>query len=126
MILLDTSILIDYFRKQNKEKTILYHLFSEEEDLAISVITKYELMFGSNHQQDLFWIALLQKVHIISLDESIIDETVRIKKELKTKNQEIGLADMLIAATAKFHQLRLATLNINHFKRVNQLQILEI
>lgn len=86
MILLDTSILIDYFRKQNKEKTILYHLFSEEEDLAISVFTKYELMFGSNQQQDLFWIALLQKVHIISLDESIIDETVRIKKELETKN----------------------------------------
>jgi predicted nucleic acid-binding protein len=126
MILLDTSILIDYFRKQNKEKTILYHLFSKEEDLAISVITKYESMFGSNHQQDLFWIALLQKVNIISLDESIIDETVRIKKELKTKNQEIGLADMLIAATAKFHQFKLATLNINHFKRVNQLQILEI
>jgi predicted nucleic acid-binding protein len=126
MILIDTSILIDYFRKQNKEKTILYHLFSKEEDLAISVITKYELMFGSNQQQDLFWIALLQKVHIISLDESIIDENVRIKKELKTKNQEIGLADMLIAATAKFHQFKLATLNINHFKRVNQLQILEI
>ncbi len=50
MILLDTSILIDYFRKKNKEKTILYHLFSEEEDLAISVIPKYELMFGINHQ----------------------------------------------------------------------------
>lgn len=126
MILVDTSILIDYFRKQNKEKTILYQLFSENEDLAISVITKYELMLGSNTQQDLFWIALLQKVNVISLDESVIDETVRIKKELRAKNQEIGLADMLIAATAKFHQFKLATLNINHFKRVNQLQILEI
>lgn len=126
MILVDTSILIDYFRKQNKEKTILYQLFSENEDLAISVITKYELMLGSSPQQDLFWIALLQKVNVISLDESIIDETVRIKKELRTKNQEIGLADMLIAATAKFHQFKLATLNISHFKRVNQLQILEI
>jgi predicted nucleic acid-binding protein len=81
--------LIDYFRKQNKEKTILYHLFSKEEDLAISVITKYELMFGSNQQQDLFWIALLQKVHIISLDESIIDENVRIKKELKLKIKKL-------------------------------------
>jgi predicted nucleic acid-binding protein len=89
MILIDTSILIDYFRKQNKEKTILYHLFSKEEDLAISVITKYELMFGSNQQQDLFWIALLQKVHIISLDESIIDENVRIKKELKLKIKKL-------------------------------------
>lgn len=126
MILVDTSILIDYFRKQNKEKTILYQLFSENEDLAISVITKYELMLGSNPQQDLFWVALLQKLNVISLDESIIDETVRIKKELKVKNQEIGLADILIAATAKFHQFKLATLNINHFKRVNQLQILEI
>lgn len=126
MILVDTSILIDYFRKQNKEKTILYQLFSENEDLAISVITKYELMLGSNPQQDLFWIALLQKVNVISLDESKIDETVRIKKELRTKNQEIGLADILIAATAKFHQFKLATLNINHFKRVNQLQIFEI
>lgn len=126
MILVDTSILIDYFRKQNKEKTILYQLFSENEDLAISVITKYELMVGSNPQQDLFWIALLQKVNVISLDESIIDETVKIKKELKAKNQEIGLADMLIAATSKFHQFKLATLNVNHFKRVNQLQILEI
>lgn len=126
MILVDTSILIDYFRKQSKEKTILYQLFSENEDLAISVITKYELMLGSNPQQDLFWIALLQKMNVISLDESIIDETVRIKKELRSKNQEIGLADMLIAATAKVHQFKLATLNVNHFKRVNQLQILEI
>ncbi len=74
----------------------------------------------------MLWIALLLRVNIISLDESTIDETVRIKKELKTKNQEIGLANMLIAATAKFHQLKLAILNINHFKRVNQLQILEI
>jgi len=65
-------------------------------------------------------------VNVISLDELIIDETVKIKKELKAKNQEIGLADMLIAATAKFHQFKLATLNVNHFKRVNQLQILEI
>jgi len=105
---------------------MLYQLFSENEDLAISVITKYELMLGSNPQQDLFWIALLQKVNVISLDELIIDETVKIKKELKAKNQEIGLADMLIAATAKFHQFKLATLNVNHFKRVNQLQILEI
>jgi hypothetical protein len=46
-------------------------------------------MFGSNQQQDLFWIALLQKVHIISLDESIIDENVRIKKELKLKIKKL-------------------------------------
>ena len=126
MILVDTSIFIDYFRKQNKEKTILFQLFAKNEDLAISVITKYELMLGSNTQQDLFWKALLQKVKIIALDEAIIDETVKIKKELKSKNQEIGLADMLIAATARFQHFKLATLNIGHFKRVNHLLIFEM
>ncbi len=126
MILIDTFVLIDYFRKQNKEKTMFFRLFSEHEDLAISVITKYELMLGDNIQQDLFWKTLLQKIKIIPLDESIIDETIKRKKELKVKNKEIGLADMLIAATARFYHFKLATLNINHFSRVNQLLIFEI
>ncbi len=126
MILIDTSILIDYFRKQHKSKTLLFKLFSENESLAISVITKYELLIGSNQQQDLFWEFLLQKLTVISLDEAIIDETISIKKELKVKNNEIGLADMIIAATARFNDFELATLNINHFNKVNRLRIVRI
>ncbi|MEA5257422.1 type II toxin-antitoxin system VapC family toxin [Arcicella aquatica] len=126
MILIDTSILIDYFRKQHKSKTLLFKLFSENESLAISVITKYELLIGSNQQQDLFWEFLLQKLTVISLDEAIIDETISIKKELKVKNNEIGLADMIIAATARFNDFELATLNINHFNKVNRLRIVRM
>lgn len=123
MILLDTSVLIDYFRKQNKNKTVLFRLLLKNEDLAISVITKYELMLGSNSEQDLFWKSLFQRILIIPLDEKIIDETVLIKKELKAKNNEIGLADMIIAATARFHKIRLATSNVKHFEKVNHLKI---
>lgn len=123
MILVDTSILIDYFRKQNKEKTQLFELFTQKEDLAISVITKYELMIGSNARQDLFWKDLLENLTIVALDEAIVDETILIKKELKANNNEIGLADMIIAATARFHQMPLTTLNQNHFGRVSRLKI---
>ena len=123
MILLDTSVLIDYFRKQNKNKTVLFRLLLKNEDLAISVITKYELMLGSNSEQDLFWKSLFQRILIIPLDEKIIDETILIKKELKVKNNEIGLADMIIAATARFHKIRLATSNVKHFEKVNHLKI---
>ena len=123
MILLDTSVLIDYFRKQNKNKTVLFRLLLKNEDLAISVITKYELMLGSNSEQDLFWKSLFQRILIIPLDEKIIDETVLIKKELKAKNNEIGLADMIIAATARLHKIRLATSNVKHFEKVNHLKI---
>lgn len=123
MILLDTSVLIDYFRKQNKNKTVLFRLLLKNEDLAISVITKYELMLGSNSEQDLFWKSLFQRILIIPLDEKIIDETVLIKKELKAKNNEIGLADMIIAATARLHKIRLATSNVKDFEKVNHLKI---
>ncbi|MDR6559981.1 MULTISPECIES: type II toxin-antitoxin system VapC family toxin [unclassified Arcicella] len=126
MILIDTSILIEYFRKQHKNKTLLFKLFSENESLAISVITKYELLIGSNQQQDLFWEFLLQQLTVISLDEAIIDETISIKKELKVKNNEIGLANMIIAAKARFNDFELATLNINHFNKVNRLRIVRI
>jgi hypothetical protein len=40
--------------------------------LVISVISKYELIFGSNQQQDLFWIALLQNFFIISYYGSVL------------------------------------------------------
>lgn len=123
MILVDTSVKIDYFRKQNKEKTILFELFSQKEDLAISVITKYELMIGSNKQQDSFWNTLLDSFTIFSLDEAIADETILIKKELKAQNNEIGLADMIIAATARFNKIKLITLNYNHFKKVTNLKV---
>jgi tRNA(fMet)-specific endonuclease VapC len=42
IICLDTSIFIDYFRKQRKETTQLLKL-AEKYDFAISVITKLEI-----------------------------------------------------------------------------------
>lgn len=38
-ILLDTTILIDYFRKSDKEKTILYQISQTDSDLYLSTIS---------------------------------------------------------------------------------------
>jgi predicted nucleic acid-binding protein len=47
MILLDSSILIDLFRKKNKEKTLFYNLSKTEEIFCISSITSYEIGIGN-------------------------------------------------------------------------------
>lgn len=49
-VLIDTSILIDYFRKKNKSKTIFYRL-SLENMIYISAITEFEFLIGvkENH-----------------------------------------------------------------------------
>ena len=47
MILLDSSILIDLFRKKDKEKTQFYLLSQSYSDLCISSITYYEIGVGN-------------------------------------------------------------------------------
>lgn len=44
LICLDTSVLIDYFRKKDKTKSFFYALADEYDSFAVSVITEYEIL----------------------------------------------------------------------------------
>jgi predicted nucleic acid-binding protein len=55
IILADTSILIDYFRKTDKENSVLISLFDEGYDFTISAITCYEIYSGTTGSQISFW-----------------------------------------------------------------------
>ena len=47
IILADTSILIDYFRKTDKANSRLIALFDQGYDFSISAITHYEIYSGA-------------------------------------------------------------------------------
>jgi tRNA(fMet)-specific endonuclease VapC len=49
IVLADTSILIDYFRKIEKSKSVLIKLFNQEYDFCISAITEYEIYSGATN-----------------------------------------------------------------------------
>ena len=56
IILLDTSILIEYFRKTNKSKSLLFKLSEQKAySFAVSAITQFEIYTGSNKTQQEFW-----------------------------------------------------------------------
>ena len=48
IILPDTCILIDYFRKTNKQNSIFNKLVAQYSEFRISVITHFEILRGSN------------------------------------------------------------------------------
>ena len=123
MILLDSSILIELFRSTNKENTLFYKLAATESDFAISVITHYEIFTGSNEKQDSFWKDFVDSVEILDFDLQSSKQAVKIYKHLKKTNKMIDLADILIAATSITNNLPLATLNLKHFQRINELEI---
>src|SRR5437868_1889680 len=117
LILVDTSILIDYYRKTDKEKSTWIALVRQEYSFAISAITKYEIYSGATPNQVTFWETILQAITVIALDEISIDAAVNINNGLKRKRKQIDLADLFIASTAVAHGLSLATLNKKHFER---------
>jgi len=123
LICLDTSILLEYFRKKNKQKTFFFEL-ARQYEFAVSVITKLEIFTGSTEEQRAFWIQIFHRFRMLPLGEMEVDEATTIIKTLRAQNQMIELPDIFIGATAKTHNLELATLNAKHFARINNLQLL--
>ncbi len=124
MLLIDTSVLIDYFRKSQKERTFFYELAGKYNPIAISTITKYEIMVGNSSKQKDFWQHLLANLEVFAFDEAAADEAAIIQKELKRQNQLIDFADIAIAATARVNDIEIATLNEKHFRRIDRLKLI--
>ena len=125
IVMIDTSILIDFYRKSDKKNAAWIALIAQRYEFAISAITKYEIYSGATDSQMQFWNEILSTVQIISLNEASVDAAVNINAVLKRKRKQIDLADLLIAATAIAYNLPFATLNKKHFERVEGLNIIE-
>lgn len=125
MILLDSSILIELFRKKNKEKTFFYRLSQKETILCISSITYYEVGIGNRKSHAEYWEELNNMLRILPFDKACSQNAINIYLELLKVNKMIDLADILIGATAKNYSIPMATLNIKHFERIKGLEIIE-
>ena len=125
IILVDTSILIDYYRKTDKANSVWANLVKRSYGFAISTITKYDIYSGATLDQLVFWDNVLLLVEILPFNEFAVDTAVAINAELKRNRKQIDLADLFIAATAVAHNYSLATLNRKHFDRIDSLNIIE-
>lgn len=125
IILTDTSVLIDYFRKTNKDNSVLISLFDQGYNFTISAITHYEIYSGTTANQLTFWKSLLHRTKVLAIDEIVAQAAVGINNELKRKRKQIEVADLFIAATAVANHLPIATLNKKHFDRISGLVIIE-
>jgi len=125
IVLIDTSILIEYFRKSDKTNSKLILLLRGGYKFHISSITEYEIYAGANLNQQSFWEELLEKTEVLPFDKQIAKVAVEINSELKRKRKQIAIADLFIAATAVGNNLPFATLNVKHFERIDNLLIVD-
>jgi len=126
MILVDTSVLIDFFRKTDKDNSVWIKLYDKGYDFSISSITYYEIYSGAAIQQIPFWQSVLIKMQVLNFDKVAAQIAAAVNDELKRKRKQIDIADLFIAATALSNNLPLATLNRKHFERIDKLPIVEL
>lgn len=125
IVLADTSILIDLFRKSEKANSRFVQLALQGYEFQISAITEFEVYSGATTAQLPFWDDLLQKVKVLPFDKKVVKLAVKINKQLKQKRKQIDLADLFIAATSLANNLPFATLNRKHFERIDGIEIVE-
>jgi tRNA(fMet)-specific endonuclease VapC len=124
--LLDTDIYSEILRAVNT--IAIGHARSYRQAhgvLTISVINVMEMVKGFQQVQRPQKIAdLLTNVaaeHVLDFGQPEAELAGRIWGDLERTGQRIGQADPMVAAIALSHRLELATGNISHYQRIQQL-----
>lgn len=123
-ILVDTTILIDFLRKKNKEKALLWKFKETYRNLSISSISVFELYAGAVDNRKIDDVkSLLKWLDIIEFDEELAEMAGNTFIVLKKQNKIIDYRDLFIGTTAVFYNLEIATLNIEHFANFPNIKI---
>lgn len=126
MYLLDTNTLIYFFKGMGEvEKNLFLH---SPQDIFLSSLVLYELQVGiakSNNPQkrEKQLATLLEQIHVVHFREREAKASALLRAELEKKGTTIGPIDILIAGTAKAHNLTLVTHNTKEFMRVDGLAL---
>lgn len=122
-LILDTSVIIDFLRQDNKTNTWLYSLSLEKHQFATSIITHTELFAGKSVWEKQAARSELETIFsgikLIPLTQSISTTAGKIRAQ-----HQVDLIDAIIAATAIEQNLPLATLNPKDFSPLKPLKIL--
>jgi len=110
--LVDSCIVIDHLRGHEAATAFL----ASERVAAISAITWMEVMAGASGEREADAVrGLLEAFTLMPIDGAVAEEAVRVRRERRLK-----LPDAIIFATARVHQLELATRNTKDFPRAER------
>ncbi len=123
-LIVDSTILIDYFRKTDKGNSRLVSHFKTYGQLYISTVTEFEVINGSTPAHLQFWNKMLTRFTVLEFDSKAARQAAEIVRQLKIKRKSIDKPDLFIAATAVVHGLILDTANKKHFIDIDGLTLL--
>jgi len=116
--LIDSNVVIDYLKGSLPLSGMNMISFIVDDLLLLSVITKIEVLgFPAS---DRLCIDFVDTATILHMNNSVVNQTIILRKLHKIK-----LGDAIIAATALVYSLTLVTRNVDDFKNIDGLQVLD-
>jgi len=95
MVVFDSSIIIDVLRKKKSAKDLI-ESYAEKEQIATTVINKYEILRGTTEKDAGLVSGLLNQFVIYDFEDAVIREAVKAHKRLAEKGKMVSELDVLI------------------------------
>jgi len=111
-VVFDTSVLIDILRG---DSAALRYAESVDEVPACSEVTRVEVMRGLRSAERKQAEELFRTIRWVAVDEPISRRAGELGRRWDRHRPGIGLADLVVAATAEQVDAELATANVRHF-----------
>ena len=117
-LLLDTDVLVDFFRGYSKAVTFVN---ANSSRIILSSIVIAELYAGVKGKSELTVLENFVSLFRVFPVTSEIAKTGGLYKRDYGKSHGVGLADAIIAATCEAENAELKTLNVKHYPMINGL-----
>lgn len=123
--LLDTSVYCQPIKPRPLTEVISRWNALGDSALVTSVIADAEVQFGihlkgSAKLHTAYLGVLRGRLPILPVDDIVGESFAILKEQQQRKGERRADLDLLIAATARAHRLIVATLNVKHFERLDQ------
>ncbi len=128
-LMVDTNVFI---RLEKSGETLDFSRWESSEKAFASVVTASELLMGVHRadsevrrqRRSVFVEAVISGVAVLDFTLGAARIHTELYAALAKKGQLIGAHDLIIAATARWHNLSLLTDNVNEFSRVPGLRVI--
>lgn len=127
-MIVDTDVLIDVMQDDERAKREVADLESARVPLRLSSMSLFELYHGLARVGDSAdrrrrIEAVLESKPVYPADGAVMKKAGRIDGRLTAEGQAIGMGDVVIAATALVHEEPVLTRNVDHFERIDDVEI---
>ncbi|GAK53316.1 PilT protein domain protein [Candidatus Moduliflexus flocculans] len=123
-VLIDTSIILGYLRRKEKENTLLYNLCHAYDELFVSSVTVFEVFYGCDPEHEAAISRLFEGFSVIPFDADIARFASAEYRRLRHAGGYIEVRELVVGATAIIKQIPLATLNAPAFRQLPDIKII--